>query len=70
MHPFYKTQPDSGRARGNGFKLIESTFRLDSRRKFFTHRVVRCWNSLPREAVGPPSLEAFRVLDAALGNMV
>ena len=39
--------------------------------KFFTERVVRCWNRLPREAVDAPSLEVFKtMLDGALGNLV
>ena len=44
---------------------------LDIRGKFFTKRVVRRWNRLPREAVNAPSLEEFRArLDGALGNLV
>jgi len=38
---------------------------------FFTERVVRCWNKLPREAVDAPSLEVFKTrLDGALGNLI
>ncbi|KFZ51170.1 hypothetical protein N321_10349, partial [Antrostomus carolinensis] len=54
-----------------GFKLREGRLRLDIRRRFFTQRVVRHWNRLPREAVDAPSLEAFKArLDGALGRLI
>ncbi|KFV15080.1 hypothetical protein N340_14255, partial [Tauraco erythrolophus] len=55
----------------NGFKLKEGRFPLDMRKKFFTLRVVRYWNRLPREVVDAPSLAVFKArLDEALGNLV
>ncbi|KFQ93564.1 hypothetical protein Y956_07481, partial [Nipponia nippon] len=55
----------------DGFKLKEGRFRLDMRKKFFTVRVVRHWNRLPKEVVDAPSLEVFKAtLDGALSNLV
>ena len=42
------------RDRTRDYKLEESRLKLDIRKKFFTVKVMRCWNRLSRDAVCPP----------------
>lgn len=44
----------------NGLKPKEGRFKSDSRKKFFTIRVVTNWNGLPREVVDNPPLGLFK----------
>jgi len=59
----------SERTRRNGSKLPQGMFRQDIRKHFFTKRVVKHWNGLPREVIDAPCLSK-RHLDKALNNML
>jgi len=56
---FFNFAEDS-RTRGHNMKLVKERARLDSRKYYFTNRVINKWNSLPQYVVDAPSINAFK----------
>lgn len=66
-----RQQSNSDVTRRNESKVKEGKYRLDVREKFFTQRVLRHWNRLPRETVSVPSLGMLRTrLEGALNILI
>jgi len=66
-----KPRAHCNRTRTSGFKLKQGRFRLYIRKNFFTVRVVKHRNRLPREGEESPSLETFKAgVDGALSSLV
>lgn len=57
--------------KGQWFKLKEDRFESDIKKKFFTARVVRHWDRLPREEMDAPLLEVLKIgLDGTLSRLL
>lgn len=46
--------------RGHPLKLKKNQCSTDTRKHFFSHRVIDSWNALPEEVVTAPSLDCFK----------
>lgn len=49
------------RTRDNRWEMKEQRFLLHIRKTFFSIRIIRQWNRLPRKTVPSPSLEVFKI---------
>jgi hypothetical protein len=54
--------------RGHSQKLFKPYARTNTRKYFFSHRVVDKWNNLPEEAVSAPSLTSFKKIPRSLSH--
>jgi len=71
MRTGFFNRASSNRTSGNDLTVKEDRFRIYTRKKFFMMRVLKHWNTLPREVVDAPSLETFKVrLDGGLSNLI
>jgi ribonucleases P/MRP protein subunit RPP40 len=57
---FFEPSDNRHTTRGHSFKLVKVRSRLESRRNFFSTRVVSAWNSLPQNIVDASSVNSFK----------
>ena len=65
------TRSHEEKRRGNGYRLLLGRFRLGTRGRLFTMRIISHWNSLRREEVDSTTWGTFKIwLDRVLGHLV
>ena len=47
--------------RGHNYKFFKTHVKLDTRKNFFSQRVINDWNNLPKEAVNSATLLGFKI---------
>ena len=57
---FFKKADKAHNLRGHALKLYTERSRLNTRKYFFSQRVVAEWNRLPQYVVDAPSINAFK----------
>ena len=57
---FFRLAENHNGVRGHEKKLSKDRSRLDTRKFFFSQRVVNNWNSLPAEVVNAESVNGFK----------
>ena len=65
----FELTPREIRTRGHSFKIFHPRPATEARKRFFSCRIIRHWNSLPRFVVEAPTLAQFKTkLLQALGD--
>ena len=60
---------DSNTLRGHSLKLKKKAFKKDTRKYFFSQRVITSWNNLPEQVVTAATINSFKnLLDKFMGN--
>ena len=57
---FFKLSDTGYDLRGHSMKLTVKRSRLDTRKYFFSNRIVNYWNELPQAIVDAPSVNTFK----------
>ena len=56
---FFKLSGDS-KVRGETYKIVTNSFRLEVRKNFFSNRVVDAWNDFPQYMVDAETVNSFK----------
>ena len=57
---FFRLSPTLNKTRGHDYKLLALSSNSDTRKYFFSNRVIHAWNGLPPDKVNFSSLKTFK----------